>query len=992
MRSAGASGRSLNREIVHRLERTFEETEPHVVTRKGGGEYSMPRKYRRPAVGVGLVAAVAVLLALVAGSSGGHVAARKSPKLFGDPDRASVRNRATPGLSREGARRISELAAEQAADRAFPLATVPFGFRKNALDFFTGNIARRGNDDNGHGWQLAGPTTGLYPAVLNRSNADYAASGRVTAMAIDSSCTTSGCRLWTAAAGGGVWRTDNALAAHPDWTFVSGGFATNAIGSLTFDAASGTLYAGTGEPNSSADSEAGVGVYKSNDGGRSWSLLRGSPAIGSGNAIASIAVDPRNQNTLYVATTLAARGVSGNSGGAVLDPNAPAPGVYKSSDGGRSFTLVRDDSAGPWGMSKVEVDPTNGDVYAAAEGEGIYRSKDGGATWELVFATVDQTGVGRTEFALTTKNGHTRIYVGDGGDETGNATPDHASPESTSGVYRADSIDTKSATDLAGATGTNPGYVSLTSFNRRDPGYLTYDYCWVQCSYDNAVVTPAGSPDTVYVLGAYNYDTPVRNNGRTVLLSTDGGTHWYDQTKDVPTSDGVQNGIHPDEHALVVNPSNPLQFFEGSDGGVVRSSGLLADGTADCDQRGLNPASPSYAACQNALAQVPTRIDSLNVGLSTLQFGTVSVDPRDPAHLQGGTQDNGTFEGRAGDATWPQTMYGDGGQSGFDSANPALRFNNFFLQYTDSNFQGGDPTAWVVTSGPLFASQETSAFYKPMINDPKVGGSIYLGLQHVWRTKDWGGNQGDLEANCSEFTTPGDEPTCGDWVALGDPSGKGGDATAGDLTGPAYGTDKHFGNDYVVRVARAASDSSTLWAATRRGRVFISTNADAANTGDVTFTRVDTAAQPQRFVSGVVIDPANRYHAYVSFGGYNAATPDQPGHVFEVLYNPATKSATWTALDRGSGPLGDLPVTDLALDDQTGRLYAGTDFGVLTQAGRSGSWSPAAAGMPVVEISGLTLDSQNRVLYAATHGRAIWSLQLRKGDGDNRGDGKKKSR
>jgi hypothetical protein len=957
----------------------------------------MPVKYRRPALALGLSAAVAIVLALFAGASGGGpAAARKSPKLFGDPDRASLKNRTTPGLSREGSRRISELAAQQAADRAFPLASVPLGFSKNARSFFSGNIEQRGNEDNGHGWQLAGPSTGLYPTVLNRSNADYAASGRVTAMAIDSTCTSSRCRVWTAAAGGGVWRTDNALAAQPEWKFVSGGFATNAIGSLTFDAARGALYAGTGEPNSSGDSEAGVGIYRSNDGGRNWSLLPGSPAIGSGNGIASIAVDPKNANTLYVATTLAARGVSGNSGGAVLDPNAPAPGLYKSTDGGQTFSLVRDDSAGPWGTTKVELDPNNGDVYASANGEGIYRSKDGGATWEQVFATVDQTGVGRTEFALTTKSGHTRIYVGDGGDETGNITPDGASFESTSGVYRADSIDTKTAAALVG-TGDNAGYAALTSFNRRDPGYLTYDYCWAQCSYDNAVVTPAGSPDTVYVLGAYNYDFPLRNNGRTVLLSTDAGAHWYDQTKDIPTSAGVQNGIHPDQHALVVNPSNPLQFFEGSDGGVIRSSGQLADGTADCDQRGLPTTSASYAACKNALGQVPTRIDSLNVGLSTLQFGTVSVDPRDVKHLQGGTQDNGTFEGRAGDATWPQTMYGDGGQSGFDVGNAALRFNNFFDKYTDSNFQSGNPTAWVVTSGPLFGSGERSAFYKPMISDPKVAGSIYLGLQHVWRTKDWGGNQGNLEANCPEFTTPGDDPACGDWVALGDPSGKGGNATAGDLTGPAYGTDKHFGNDYVVRVARTASDSSTLWAATRRGRVFIATNADAANATTVTFTRIDTAAQPQRFVSGVVIDPKNRYHAFVSFGGYNAATPNQPGHVFDVLYNPTTKSATWTALDRGTGPLGDLPVTDLALDEQTGRLYAGTDFGVLTQVGRSGFWWLAAPGMPMVEISGLTLDSKNRVLYAATHGRAIWSLQLRTGGGGDNGggnggggDGKKK--
>jgi hypothetical protein len=256
-----------------------------------------------------------------------------------------------------------------------------------------------------------------------------------------------------------------------------------------------------------------------------------------------------------------------------------------------------------------------------------------------------------------------------------------------------------------------------------------------------------------------------------------------------------------------------------------------------------------------------------------------------------------------------------------------------------------------------------------------VSGTLYAGLQHVWRTKDDGGNQADLEANCQEFTQPGNKPGCGDFVALGDPSGKGGPGTPGDLTA-GDGTDKSGG--YVVNVQRWTGDKGTMWVGTRRGRVFLTTNADAANPGDVTFTRLDnlSPATPRRFVSGIAIDPKNRYHAFVSFGGYNAATPSQPGHVFDVLYNPATGKATWTSLDRGSGPMGDLPVTTLVYDDVADRLFAGTDFGVLTQVGKSGIWTNLADGLPKVEVSGLTLDAKSRTLYAATHGRAVWSLKL----------------
>jgi len=73
----------------------------------------------------------------------------------------------------------------------------------------------------------------------------------------------------------------------------------------------------------------------------------------------------------------------------------------------------------------------------------------------------------------------------------------------------------------------------------------------------------------------------------------------------------------------------------------------------------------------------------------------------------------------------------------------------------------------------------------------------------------------------------------------------------------------------------------------------------------------------------------------------------------------------------------NVPVTGIARDDATGQLYASTDFGVLTTTdGKSGKWQLAAAGMPMVEVAGITIDSAHRVMYAATHGRAIWSLQL----------------
>ena len=70
---------------------------------------------------------------------------------------------------------------------------------------------------------------------------------------------------------------------------MSGGFATNAIGTLTYDAAHTTFYAGTGEPNSSGDSEAGFGIYKSTDGGDTWTHLAANTTVPPGQVLIALA-------------------------------------------------------------------------------------------------------------------------------------------------------------------------------------------------------------------------------------------------------------------------------------------------------------------------------------------------------------------------------------------------------------------------------------------------------------------------------------------------------------------------------------------------------------------------------------------------------------------------------------------------------------------------------------------------------------------------------
>ena len=257
-----------------------------------------------------------------------------------------------------------------------------------------------------------------------------------------------------------------------------------------------------------------------------------------------------------------------------------------------------------------------------------------------------------------------------------------------------------------------------------------------------------------------------------------------------------------------------------------------------------------------------------------------------------------------------------------------------------------------------------------------MGGTQFFGLQHhIFRTKSNGGDRDFLEANCQEFFTSAAQPGCGDWVPMGGPAGAN---QPGALIGTFYGGDRQGGS--VGALARSGSESSTLWAATTVGRVFVSKNADAEPASAVTFDRIDDSASndPERFVSAIVVDPSDSNHAWIAYSGYSASTPARPGHVFEVVYDPGTGTATWTNIDPTNGITGggDLPVTALAHDGVTGDLYAGFDFGVARLPFGSTVWEEAGTGLPIVQVAGLSVLPGARLLYAATHGMSIWTLAL----------------
>jgi len=894
---------------------------------------------------------LAVVVAIVgSGSWGGQT---ESPyavtveKLSGDSREAKA------GIANEGP--DGTYAAEQAVLRAYPADEIPSDAQFSAQTTF--QSFKKSGKSVGQ-WSPIGPLNkATYPGVLDVflfDGGDYIASGRVSAMALEPSCSKSKCRLYVGAAGGGIWKTDKALEGNPNWSFISGSLGSNAIGSILIDpsdASGNTIYVGTGEPNASGDSEAGVGIYKSIDGGQTWALVPGSDIFWQ-RAVSSLAVD--KDGKLLAGIASAVRGVSSVTSGASSSGSTTHPlvvrGVYRQT--GTTFTRIFTAPDPTRGVTQVVVDPTHsGVIYAGVFAEGIWRSLDNGTNWSRIFIPSDQSPRGvainaldRSAFDITTlATGATRMYVGDG---TGYAPTANPPDLNKAKFWRSDNADTAAS------------FVDMTTAQ-------TSNYCTQQCWYDNYAVAVAGSPDVLYLGGSFSYDeVHGKSNARAVLLSTDGGRTFTDMTQDAAPNHA--GSMHPDQHALVTVPGTATQFIAGSDGGVIRSDGQLADASSKCDSRGLNAADNAY--CKSLLSSVPNQLTTMNKGLDTLQFQSLSVSPQSPKLLQGGTQDNGTFQYDGSAQVWPQIIYGDGGLSGFNAADDRLRFNTFTGQANDVNFRDGDPTAWVVATGRIVSSPEASYFYPPVIADPSAdfAGSIFQGSFSVWRTQDWGGDQAFLEANCPEFTTHADNPTCGDFEIIGDgvPSTR--------LTSAAWGSRP---GGAVAWLARATQNTGTMWAATGTGRVFITDNANAA-AASVHWTRLDQTASnsPNRAVSSIYVDPTNANHAWISYNGYNVNTPSTPGHVFEVTREAVTNVATW--VDR-TYDLADLPATALVRDDLMGDLYVGTDFAVFRLASGASTWT-MTGGMPMAEVAGLTIVPDARVLYAATHGFGAWAMDLGK--------------
>lgn len=709
------------------------------------------------------------------------------------------------------------------------------------------------------------------------------------------------------AAHGGVWTYDDQAGT---WTSRTHDADTQAVGALALAPSNDKIvYLGSGEGALSGDSYYGDGIWRSDDGGVTW---RHVSDLFTGQATAALAVDPTNPEHVYAATL---RGRGGNH--RVSAPTAVAYGVYESTDGGATWTLRKGTTDQFHGATDVVMDPQNPmTLWASFWGDQIYKSTDGGRTWAPAMTGMPDGNwdEGATRFALgvSRPQGTAQATLYAGFDYYDKADTYHSAQ-----IYK--SVD-------GGAT-----WALATGAPTRGPDSVV-GYCGTQCFYDNVVKPDPADPSTVYALGSYGYGNSPQSGG--IYRSVDGGATWVSLGYD----------LHPDFHAIAFQANDTSHIAVGNDGGVWQSK-----------TGGGRPAGQPLNTVdwQNLNGQVNPRTAALvhSTGLAITQFTSVATVPAVPGQYWGGTQDNGTLRKSLANARWFDQASGDGGQVIVDQTT-ANRFSTSFPAYVFGTYYGITPYRYALDKVNTFFGNEMidggidtsdrAEFYVPWVQNRANTNQMFLGTYRLYRT------------NNAEAPSSGDVT----WAPI-----------SGDLSTGCTGSAPNGARGCFISAVAVADGGDAVWVGTDDAKLWVSP--DAVSAATPTWKSVGTGILPNRPVDQIAVDRSNWRIAYVAYGGFGAATPGKPGHVY------ATTDGGRTFRD-ASGNLPDVPANSVVIDpSNSSTIYVGTDVGVFVSVDAGRTYSRLGSGMPKVATWQLDYDAKNGILLAGTHGRSAYTLANR---------------
>jgi photosystem II stability/assembly factor-like uncharacterized protein len=759
--------------------------------------------------------------------------------------------------------------------------------------------------------------------------------------------------LLVASATGGLWWSGNL---GTTWTCLFQDEGTISIGDVAWDPRDAdVMWVGTGEANNQRSSYWGDGIYRTEDGGDTWTNM----GLPESHHIGRIVIHPEDSRVVYVAVL-----------GRLYTPN-PERGLYKTEDGGatwRKVLYVNEDV----GVVDVVVDPRDGDIVYAASyerrrrawdfdgagpGSAIHKSTDGGLTWERLAGGLPDGEIGRIGLAL---------YAGDPDvvyATVSNQNQVEVRSERDPGVglelrFRDGELSVRSVAEGSGAEelGLQRGDVLVALGD--EP--LVSSWSWLKALAALESDTPV---KLVYRRGDEQLDVEAtraalervvreeprrRTVGGEVYRSNDAGATWtrvnegavggnpayyYGQIRVDPRDDqsvvvlgipvqaskdggktwgrNLAGPVHVDHHAFEFCPHDPRRIYLGNDGGLAISH----DAGATWDHYDNLPLAQLYA---------------------------VGLDMRTPFHVYGGTQDNGTWGGPSrsrnprgiGVDEWYRIGGGDGFYAQVDPADADTVYgeSQFGALYRRDVGRGSTTAIRPARTEPEGAADRYN-WNSPILishHNPQI---VYFGGNRLFKSYD----RGDHWPVVSEDLTTADP-----------------DKLAGNVP-----------HCTLTTIAESPRDPNLLLVGSDDGLVHVSED------GGLSWTNLAgrfPGAPSNWWVSRCELSHHARDTAYVTLTGY------REDDFRPFAYKTTDLGRTWNRIDAG---LPVEPINVIKEDPRNAQLlYCGTELGVYASLDGGASWARLGAGLPRIAVHDLAVHPRDGELILATHGRGFWATDV----------------
>jgi photosystem II stability/assembly factor-like uncharacterized protein len=723
--------------------------------------------------------------------------------------------------------------------------------------------------------------------------------------------------VFVAAAGGGIWKsTNNGITWRPtfdDKRVISMGMLAIAPSDTQ------QVWAGTGEPNSRNSIEPGGGIFKSTDGGLTWTPM----GLEKTEHIGRIVVHPTNPDIVYVAAL-----------GAAWRSN-PERGLYRTKDGGKTWQLVKfvSDKAG---FVDVAMHPANPNVlfatswerrrspyslFSGGPGSALWKSTDGGDTWTEVTGGGFPAGIkGRMSLDINRAN------------------PDvlYMMVEASAARTLAELVPERSP-KLNGLWKSTDGGKTWAQMNNIN----------VRPFYYSQVRSDPRNPDRVYF------------SSTELQLSEDGGK----------TSRNAAQQVHVDDHGIWIDPNDPQRWFLANDGGVA----ITYDAGGNFLQPQNLPIAQFYevafdhavpynicgGAQDNGTWCGPSRRRAATTPLGywfTIAGGDgfyAAMDPTDPDIVYG--------ESQGGNVSRVNLRTGE--RMGF--AKP--QWQPTYRRWEDSiAIVRGDPLvpatkAQQAAIAALRAKQKADSvalslrynWNSPFFLSPHNPAVVYFAGNRLLKSTKRGEELQVISPDLSRQLAAKLD------TALRLTGGITLDATGAETYGTIVAIDE---SPVKPGLLLAGTDDGHLWMTRNDGATWENLSARVPglpNGGEVYVTRVEASAH----------DTNTFYVAYD-----NHRNGDFTPYLF--VTTDGGRSFRSIAAGLPSGGPGDF--LHVVREDPANQrlLYAGTSLGVYVSLDQGGSWTRFMAGLPSVPVYDLQVHPRDKELIAATHGRGFWIVDI----------------